>query len=73
MHYMEGIPIIHNRNTKPGDLVRFKFLNKKITGNIHHLSEAIGIVAVSSLTECFVLVDKNLIESCWIIEIVESL
>lgn len=63
-----------DRNNTPeiGDLVRFMFLQGQVSGNIHQMSEAVGIVVSVKDYAFKVSVDDKVIDGCWIVEVIRS-
>ena len=64
--------IDHNHKVSAGDLVRFKYVSEIIAGNIHQMEEDVGVVVSINEGYCLVAVAGNLIEACWIIEVVRK-
>ena len=62
----------HRPALTPGDLVRFKFLEGEIAGNIHNMSESVGIVVEVTDLSCRVCVGDEVFDACWVVEVVRS-
>jgi len=68
----EETTIISEITPNAGDLVRFRFLDGKLTDNIHHMKEGLGIVVAINDRSFCVCVRGKMIDACWITEIVKS-
>jgi len=69
---MEEMPTIRNSDVSVGALVKFKYLDKVITGNMRSMCEGTGIVVSSKGEACTVSMNGKLVESYWIVEIIRS-